>query len=204
MLREFRNLEPQRRHCGARSPCVTMMKTSCAILFASVSLAACVTAPSPAEYRAPQPLKPVSAERLWSGRWLEIARLPDRLTDGCVAGASTYQLDGEDRVSVRDTCQIGSPQGDEKSISGAGRILDSGTNAKLRVRYLHGLVTWDYWILDRADDYSWFISADPTFERLFIYTRQVPTAQEVKALTDRARSLGYDVSRLEFPETARP
>jgi apolipoprotein D and lipocalin family protein len=163
------------------------------------SLSGCVTAPSPSEYRAPQPTKAIELERLWSGRWLEIARLPDRLTDGCVAGASIYTPVGGDRIDVRDTCQVGSPEGKEKGIDGGGRILDPGTNAKLRVRYLHGLVTWDYWVLDRADDYSWFISADPTFERLFIYTREVPTQAEVRALTDRARALGYDVSRLEFP-----
>lgn len=165
----------------------------------SGALAACVTAPSPAEYRAPQPTKVVDADRLWSGRWHEVARLPDRLTDGCVAGASTYRPLGEGRIAVRDTCQVGTPDGKEKAIEGSGRILDPGMNAKLRVRYLHGLVTWDFWVLDRADDYSWFISTDPTFERLFIYTREVPSEAEVQALTDRARSLGYDVSRLEYP-----
>ena len=44
---------------------------------------------------------------------------------------------------------------------------------------------------------------DPTFERLFIYTREVPSEAEVRALTDRARALGYDVSRLEFPALPR-
>ena len=43
------------------------------------------------------------------------------------------------------------------------------------------------------------ISADPTFNRLFIYTRDLPSEQQVRALTERARALGYDVSRLEFP-----
>lgn len=182
---------------------MSAMKPSTAALALSavlaLSMSGCVTAPSPSEYRAPQPAKAVDLERLWSGRWLEVARLPDRLTDGCVAGASVYTPRGGNRIHVRDTCQVGSPDGKEKAIEGGGRILDPGMNAKLRVRYLHGLVTWDYWILDRADDYSWFISADPTFERLFIYTREVPTDAEVRALTDRARSLGYDVSRLEFP-----
>jgi len=166
---------------------------------AAALLAGCVTAPSPSEYRAPQPAKPVEISRLWSGRWHEVARLPDRLTDGCVAGASTYTPVSETRIDVRDTCQVGTPSGREKAIGGRGEILDPGTNAKLRVRYLAGFITWDYWILDRADDYSWFISADPTFERLFIYTREVPTEAQVRALTERARALGYDVSRLEYP-----
>lgn len=171
-----------------------------AALTVSLGLAACVTAPAPDEVRAPQPTKTIDAERFYSGRWLEIARLPMGMTDGCVAGASNYALVGQTRVDVRDTCQVGTPEGREKAIEGRGQILDPGTNAKMRVRYLWGFVTWDYWVLDRADDYSWFISADPTFDKLWIYARDVPSAREREALVARARALGYDVSRLEFPE----
>lgn len=162
-------------------------------------LSACVTAPSATETRAPQPLKPVDAQRLWSGRWHEVARLPMKITDGCVAGASAYDFSAPNSVAVRDTCQVGTPEGREKAVSGRGRILDPGTNAKLRVKYFWGLVTWDYWVLDRAEDYSWFISADPTFDRLFIYTRDIPTPDQLARLTRRAGELGYDVRRLEFP-----
>lgn len=170
-----------------------------AALGLAAALSACVTAPAPSQYRAPQPARAVDADRLWSGRWIEVARLPDRLTDGCVAGASNYVLVSPTRVDVRDTCEQGAPGGREKSIGGRGEILDPGTNAKLRVRYLAGLVTWDYWVLDHDEAYTWFISADPTFERLFIYTREVPTPAQTERLTERARALGYDVSRLEFP-----
>lgn len=169
------------------------------VALASLGLGACVTAPSPSEVRAPQPLKPIDAERLYTGRWLEIGRLPMRITDGCVAGASIYTLVEPTRVDVRDTCQVGTPEGKERAIGGRGEILDPGTNAKLRVKYLAGLITWDYWVLDRADDYSWFISADPTFDRLFIYTRDLPSTAQRDRLVERASALGYDVSRLEFP-----
>ena len=169
------------------------------VLMLVLTLGACATAPSMSETRAPQPLKPVDAQRLWSGRWHEVARLPMKITDGCVAGASNYDFSPPTRVAVRDTCQVGTPQGREKAIEGRGEILDPGMNAKLRVRYLWGFVTWDYWVLDRAEDYSWFISSDPTFDKLFIYTREVPTPAQLARLTQRAGELGYDVSRLEFP-----
>ncbi|WP_125255874.1 lipocalin family protein [Brevundimonas fluminis] len=168
---------------------------------AALALSACVTAPSPSEYRAPQPTKPVDAERLWSGRWLEIARTPMSITDGCVAGASNYRLTAPTRVEVRDTCQVDTPTGREKAVDGAGQILDPGTNAKLRVKYFWGFVTWDYWVLDRADDYSWFIATSPTLDKAFIYTREVPSTAERDGLVRRLGELGYDVSRLEFPET---
>jgi len=178
------------------------LRSLAAIALMAGLVTACVTAPSPSQYLAPQPLKSIDAERLYSGRWLEIARLPMSITDGCVAGASNYVLVNPTRVDVRDTCQVGTPEGREKAIGGRGEIVDPGTNAKMKVRYFAGFVTWEYWILDRADDYSWFISADPTFEKLFIYTREVPSPAERNALVARAAALGYDVSRLEFPATA--
>ncbi|GLS02750.1 hypothetical protein GCM10007859_27810 [Brevundimonas denitrificans] len=171
-----------------------------AVLSVGLSTSACITAPSPDEARAPAPSRAVDLERFYAGRWLEIARLPMRLTDGCVAGATNYVVVSPTRVDVRDTCQVGTPEGREKAIGGRGEVLDPGVNAKLRVRYLGGLITWDYWVLDHAEDYSWFISADPTFDKLWIYTREVPDAAERQALVARAAALGYDVSRLEFPE----
>jgi apolipoprotein D and lipocalin family protein len=170
-----------------------------AALALSAGLSACVTAPSAGQYRAPQPAKAVDAQRLYAGRWLEIGRLPMRLTDGCVAGTTTYALTGPDSLTLRDTCQAGTPTGKEKAIGARATILDPGTNAKFRARYLGGLITWDFWILDHADDYSWFISADPTFDRLWIYTREVPSQTALAALVGRVRALGYDPARLEFP-----
>ena len=169
------------------------------IIALALSVAACVTAPRPSTYRAPAPARAVDMERLYTGRWLEIARLPLRLTDGCVAGATNYVIVNPTRVDVRDTCQDGSPDGPEKAVSARGEILDPGFNARLRVRYFSGVVTWDYWILDYAEDYSWFISADPTFDKLWIFTREVPDEHGRRALVARAEALGYDVSRLEFP-----
>lgn len=171
-----------------------------AVLFGALAVSACVTAPSPDEVRAPAPVRAVDLDRFYSGRWLEIARLPMSLTDGCVAGATNYVVVNPTRVDVRDTCQVGTPQGREKAIGGRGEVLDPGMNTKLRVRYLAGFITWDYWVLDHAEDYSWFISADPTFDKLWIYTREVPGPEERRALVARAAALGYDVSRLEFPE----
>jgi apolipoprotein D and lipocalin family protein len=170
-----------------------------AALTVLTGLGACVTAPSVASYRAPQPAKPVDASRLYSGRWLEIGRTPMWLTDGCVAGTTTYTLTSADRLDLRDTCQDKTPTGKEKAVGATATILDPGTNAKFRARYFAGFVTWDFWILDRAEDYSWFISADPTFDRLWIYTRTPPSPDQLARLVERARGLGYDVSRLEFP-----
>lgn len=168
----------------------------------ALGLSACATAIPADQVRAPQPTRPVDLERFYSGRWLEVARLPMRITDGCVAAATEYTIVSPTRVDLRDTCRQGGTDGRERAVGAAGVILDPGFNAKLRAPYFGGFVTWEYWVLDHADDYSWFISADPRFEKLWIYTRTPPSAAALAALVERARALGYDVSRLEYPETA--
>jgi apolipoprotein D and lipocalin family protein len=152
---------------------------------------------------APAPAKSVDADKLFSGRWAEIGRRPMKLTDGCVAGATSYTKRSATRVDVRDTCRDKTPTGKEKAIGGPGTILDPGTNTKLHVSYrVFGIIPLgrDYWILDHADDYTWFISADPAFKNLWIYARDPRIGRpEVDRLVARAKAMGYDTTKLEFP-----
>ena len=164
-----------------------------------LSLAGCATTPPAAT--APAPARPVDMARFYSGVWREVARRPESLTDGCVAGTTEYTVLDATHVTVRDTCTVGTPKGKLKDIAGTGTILDPGTNAKLHVGYrVFGLFTVgrDYWTLDHDDD--GFISTDPTFTRLYLYTRPDKDTPELRArLAARAQALGYDVSRLEYP-----
>lgn len=148
--------------------------------------------------RAPEPAKKIDPAVFYAGRWIEIGRRPMFITNGCVAGTTDYRRTGDLTVAVTDGCRRDTPTGKPVTLKGQGTILDPGTNAKLRVRY-NALITWDYWVLDRADDYSWFISSDPTMKNLWIYTRKTPTPEALKDLIGRAKALGYDTDKLEFP-----
>jgi apolipoprotein D and lipocalin family protein len=172
-------------------------------LLAVLALAGCAavdTSTSPLH-----PATKIDAARFYTGTWYEIGRRPMKLTDGCVAGGTTYTPQGGDKVKVLDFCYQGSPAGKRRTIGGPARIIDPGTNAKLHVSYrLLGIVPVqrDYWVLDIAPDYSWFISADPTFHDMWIYTRNPrPTQAEIAPLAARAKALGYDICLLEFPAT---
>jgi apolipoprotein D and lipocalin family protein len=152
---------------------------------------------------APAAAKPVDMAKFYQGVWIEIGRRPMKLTDGCVAGATEYRPRDGGRLEVIDTCHDQTPAGKLKSISGPGRIMDPGTNTKLHVRYnfLGFLpVSRDYWILDHDDAYTWFISSNPGFTDLWIYTRDThPDPALLTALIEKAKGMGYDVSKLEFP-----
>ncbi len=137
----------------------------------------------------------------YRGTWLEIARRPMWLTDGCVAGYSTYKPGKEQgEIAVEDGCHVDTPKGRLKTVEGTGRILDFGlVNAKMRVHYPL-LITFNYWVLYEAPDKSWFISADPDMTNLWIYARTVPSKAKMKTMVRKASQLGYDVRKLEFPE----
>lgn len=136
----------------------------------------------------------------YRGTWLEIGRTPMWLTDGCVAGYSTYKPGrAPDEVEVEDGCRVDTPDGRLKTINGTGRILDFGkTNAKMRVRYPL-LITFNYWVLYKSPDKSWFISANPGMTDLWIYARTVPSKSRLRTMVRKASELGYDVRKLEFP-----
>ena len=72
----------------------------------------------------------------YRGTWLEIARRPMYLTDGCVAGYSSYrQGPSPSEILVEDGCRVDTPKGRLKTVKGIGTITDyETTNAKMRVR----------------------------------------------------------------------
>ena len=162
---------------------------------AGLVLAACTTTPAVSS----PPLQAVPMSH-YSGTWLEIGRRPMWLTDGCVAGFTTYSAGADAaEVMVLDGCYRDTPSGKLKTISGKGRVLDAGgSNAILRVNYPF-FQTWTFNVLFEAQDHSWFISADPKMKNLWIYARKAPSARLLAEMKAKAQSLGYDVNRLEFP-----
>jgi apolipoprotein D and lipocalin family protein len=176
-------------------------------LGAAVALAACAMAP--ATPLAPQPAKSIDAARFYTGTWYEIARTPMRITDGCVAGTTNYYADTGGKLHELDGCHKTTPEGKEETIQGPMTILDPGTNTKTLVHYhvFYGLITISrtYWILDHGPDYDWFIFTDPGFKNMSIFTRTPrPSAAMVDELTARARALGYDTAKLEYPTQLPP
>lgn len=66
--------------------------------------------------QAPEPRKPIDVARFYSGMWHEIARRPMAITNGCVAGATEYGRSGKGSIQVLDSCRMGSPQGEVKTV----------------------------------------------------------------------------------------
>ena len=174
-------------------------------MLAVIGLAGCAGMAKPV---APQPTKPIEVSRFFTGRWYEIARTPMDLTTGCVAGTTDYFTNASGTLIDRDACRMDTPEGKEKVYQGPVTILDPGENNKVSVSYtVYGFipVSRTYWMIDHANDYSWFIVTDPAFKNLSLFTRTPrPATGEVLALATRARALGYDTSKLEYPAQFPP
>jgi apolipoprotein D and lipocalin family protein len=170
------------------------MKTLVLALLASFALTTSALA------AAPKPTKPVDPARFFTGRWYEIGRNPRKVTDGCVAGWTEYSDLKNGKVKVLDACY---KSGKLNSISANGVFLDVASYAKLTEHYHIGILPIEndeYWVIDHDDDYTWFIEADPKFDKLWIYTRAAnPDPDLVQALVKKAQGFGYDTSKLEFP-----
>lgn len=173
------------------------MRTLAAVLLALLAISGCASLQEGGA--APEPRKPIDPSVFYTGTWLEVARRPMIITANCPAGSTSYKRLNATKIYVFDACEVGGPGGRQRSIDGDGTILDPGRNTKLRVKYT-ALISREYWIVDRAKDYSWFIEASPDFRDLYIFTRTVPSQAKLQELVRRAASLGYDTNKLEFPK----
>jgi len=141
----------------------------------------------------PQPAKPVELAK-YLGKWYEIARYEQSFQKGCEGVSAEYALRGDGKISVRNACRR--PDGKLSVASGKAKVVDPVSNAKLKVSFF-GPFYGDYWVLDRAEDYSWAIVGEPSGRYLWLLAREAtPATEMVEAQIARARSLGYDTSML--------
>ena len=166
----------------------------------AVIAAAFVVAAAPAWAAAPQPARPAPAS-LYAGRWYEIARTPNLGQRDCLGASSEFSGGGGAEFEVVQTCHHGSPSGPAQVVAGHCRILPGAGGAKLVMSFFGGVISQEYWILDRADDFSWVIMATPGGHYVWLLSRRpaLDATSRAQALA-RIAALGYDTRRLAFPQ----
>ena len=149
----------------------------------------------PASAAAPQPAQRVEATN-YTGRWYEIARIPNRFQRNCAAPFVDYTLDGMKVRAVQQCAAVNGRNG--RVYRSSGRILDPGVNAKVRLTFL-GFWSQEYWIVDHDTPAGWALVGDPAGRFVWIMSRQPRLPQGARdAAVSRVRALGYDVNRLEY------
>lgn len=178
-----------------------MKLPSLALTVAVLMLAACSSQPS-GNRNPPQPAKAVDLDR-YAGKWYEVARYDMRFEKGCEGVTAEYSKRPDGLIKVLNTCHEGAVDGPVKTSEGKAKVVDTATNAKLKVSFF-GPFWGDYWVLDHADDYSWSIVGEGSGKYLWLLTREPPSDLEREALTARAAALGYDVSMLRPTKQPAP
>ncbi len=137
----------------------------------------------------------VDLER-YAGTWYEIASYPNSFQKDCVATKATYSVLPGGKVRVLNQCRRGSLAAEWDSAVGRAWIVDTATNAKLKVSFFWPF-RGDYWVLDLGADYEYSVVGTPSREYLWILSRS-PTmdATLYERILETVRRLGFDPKRL--------
>ncbi len=143
----------------------------------------------------PQPRLPVDLQK-YLGRWYELARYEASFQKGCEGVTADYALRPDGAVKVVNSCRQDSPSGPLRSAEAKATVVENSGGAKLRVTFFWPF-TGDYWVLDRAQDYSWSIVGEPSGRYLWVLSRDPrPPEAQYQALVARVAELGYDTRLL--------
>lgn len=145
------------------------------------------------------PLETVSFVDLdrYLGTWYEIASYPAWFQKNCTAVTAEYGLRDDGLISVMNRCRKGSLDGKLKQAKGRAKVVDTQSNARLKVSFF-GPFWGDYWIIDLDEDYQWAVVGEPKRKYLWILSR-TPIMDQARydEILSRLSAVGYDPSRLQ-------
>lgn len=155
------------------------------------------------EVVAQQELPVVSSVDLnqYLGKWYEIAAIPQSFQKNCVSNTTAEYSNAENElIKVINSCD--KADGNREVAEGRAKVVDSATNAKLKVTFVHFL-GWifsfggDYWIIDLAPDYSYAVVGHPDRTYAWILSRTpAMTSESLKTIEAKIKSLGYDTCQI--------
>lgn len=138
----------------------------------------------------------VDLER-YVGTWFEIAKLPQRFERGLVGVTATYTLLPNGKVKVLNKGYKKDFNGKLKTAEGKAWVVDSRTNAKLKVSFFWPFAG-NYWILELGKDYEYAVVGDESRKYLWILARAPRMDESVyNELLKRIQAKGFDVSIIE-------
>lgn len=151
----------------------------------------------PASAAAPEPVKPLNIDR-FIGRWYEILRTPNDRQKNCFGAYQVWSKRTANRFAITQHCHRGSRTGPVEVVHTDARLLAHPSNAKFEASFFGGLIRKDYWVIDRADDYSWMIasSSDGKYPAVLARTPGLPSARQAE-LRRRMAQLGLPTRQLQ-------
>jgi apolipoprotein D and lipocalin family protein len=137
----------------------------------------------------------VDLER-YLGKWYEIASYPAWFQKGCTGSTAEYSMMSDGKIQVVNRCRKESLDGPLKESKGKAEVVDTATNAKLKVWFFWPF-KGNYWIIDLNPDYQWAVVGEPSRKYLWILSR-TPTVDAAiyQGILERLPQKGYDPAKL--------
>ena len=131
------------------------------------------------------------------GRWFEIARIPNRFEKNCIGDTTaTYTRADAGTIAVVNSCRR--PDGGLEEVKGTARVVDTATNAKLKVTFLWPF-TGDYWIIGLDADYRWAVVGEPRRRFLWVFSREARMSDfDYNHAVRIAGEKGYNTAKLKM------
>ncbi|MBC9230280.1 lipocalin family protein [bacterium SPL81] len=159
-------------------------------------------------YAQSKPLATVEKVELdkYLGVWYEAARKPMYFERKCAYNVSaTYTLNENGNIVVDNKCY--DSEGNLQQSMGEAFVVNAPFNTKLNVSFLPESIRWipvgrgDYWILKLDEDYQTVLVGEPRRKYLWILSRVPnPKKEVIMEYLNYAKSLGYDISDVIYPE----
>ncbi len=138
----------------------------------------------------------------YTGKWYEIAKIPNRFQKGCVRNTTAeYKLRDDGDIDVINRCI--EADGSVNEAEGLAKVVDEKTNSKLEVSFvsIFGIhLFWgDYWIIGLDKNYQYAVVGHPDRKYGWILNR-TPEMSEEK-LNEAFKILkenGYDPANFEM------
>lgn len=159
----------------------------------AAALAACAPQPVYRQTEAALPVQTIETDR-YLGLWHEAARLPNSFERDCQDVTAEYGRRDDGLISVTNRCRAS--DGRMREAIGRARFAGADGEGKLKVSFF-GPFWGDYWVVERADDYSWSIVSEPGGRYLWVLTREDGLSPERRAFfEEKVTALGYRPSDL--------
>jgi apolipoprotein D and lipocalin family protein len=135
------------------------------------------------------------------GKWYEIARLPNKAEENVQALTETYTRRTDGMIGVL-TRAFDTQQHRWVKAAGKAKLAAKQNLGKLKVSYF-GPFYFAYNILDIDDDYRYALASGSSLGQLWLLSRERTMPEVIRErFLNHARGIGFNVDRLEWPQTA--
>lgn len=138
------------------------------------------------------------------GKWYEIASIPQSFQKQCIAGTTAeYSLGDKNTINVINSCLT--KNGDRSVASGQAKVINTETNAELKVTFVkvfgHWIYTFGggYYVVGLGSNYEYALVDHPSLKYAWILSRTPQLdAVTLNDIENQLKNLGYDSCSLKI------